>query len=34
VADLVAIVLASDTERLAGHGHAVRAARIQAADPA
>ncbi|HSP91280.1 MAG TPA: hypothetical protein VLN08_10245 [Vicinamibacterales bacterium] len=34
VADLVAIMLASDTERLAGHRQAVRAARIPAADPA
>ncbi len=34
VADLVAIMLASDTERLAGHRQAVRAARIPGADPA
>jgi hypothetical protein len=34
VADLVAIMLASDTERLAGHRQAVRAARIPDADRA
>jgi len=34
VADLVAIMLASDTERLAGCRQAVRAARIPDAEPA